>query len=268
MPTAFDPGYGEEPFASLVASYPGAVAYPPAAFASNGARSSTAGGSTAPRACSSSARTPRQHETIARRILVGEAGHRLQGFLFKLGIDRSYVMVNTFLYSVYGSASKNAGLTRIATYRNKWLDAVFAHEPIEAVVSLGTLADKAWLAWAGTPNGQSFSPAYRHITHPTAPESGAAKNGANHADLIKKMLANWNDGLQALKPGITHPDKNRNLVLYGEAFADGDKKPIPMDDLPAGSPDWMATDDGWADRTGTGRRKPQIQVTAPKSALP
>jgi hypothetical protein len=41
-----------------------------------------------------------------------------------------------------------------------------------------------------------------------------------------------------------------------------------MDDLPAGSPEWMATDDGWADRAGTGRRKPQIVVTAPKSALP
>jgi hypothetical protein len=41
-----------------------------------------------------------------------------------------------------------------------------------------------------------------------------------------------------------------------------------MDDLPAGSPVWMATDDGWADRAGIGRRKPQIVVTAPKSALP
>ena len=82
------------------------------------------------------------------------------------------------------------------------------------------------------------------------------------------MLANWNVGLQALAPGIAHPDKKRNLVLYGEAFADGDKKPIPMDDLPAGSPEWMATDDGWADRKGTARRKPQIMVTAPKSALP
>ena len=148
---------------------------------------------------------PAQHETIARRILVGEAGHRLQGFLFKLGVDRSYVMVNTFLYSVYGSASKNANATRIATYRHKWLDAVFAHEPIEAVVSLGTLADKAWLKWAATPAGKAVSPAYQHITHPTAPESGAAKNQGNHAALITKMLANWNAGLQALAPGDRAP---------------------------------------------------------------
>jgi len=31
---------------------------------------------------------------------VGEAGQRVQGFLSRLGIDRSYVMVNAFLYSV------------------------------------------------------------------------------------------------------------------------------------------------------------------------
>jgi hypothetical protein len=178
------------------------------------------------------------------------------------------VLVNTFLYSVFGSASKHAAATRIATYRQKWLDAIFAREPIEAVVSLGTLADKAWLKWAATPAGQSVSPTYKHITHPTAPESGAAKKQGDHAALIAKMLANWNVGLQALAPGIAHPDKNRKLVLYGDSFADGDKKPIPMDDLPAGSPLWMATDDGWADRTGTGRRKPTITVTAPKSALP
>jgi hypothetical protein len=42
---------------------------------------------------------PVQHETVVRRILVGEAGRRQQGFLAKLGIIRSYVLINTFLYS-------------------------------------------------------------------------------------------------------------------------------------------------------------------------
>src|SRR4030095_8257965 len=45
---------------------------------------------------------PATHETITRRILVGEAGQRIQGFLTKLGVSRSYVFVNTFLYSVFG----------------------------------------------------------------------------------------------------------------------------------------------------------------------
>ena len=103
MPTAFDPGYGEEPFASLVASYPGAVAYPAGGFRLEWGPIFHRGRLDGTARVLVIGQDPAQHETIARRILVGEAGHRLQGFLFKLGIDRSYVMVNTFLYSVYGT---------------------------------------------------------------------------------------------------------------------------------------------------------------------
>ena len=44
--------------------------------------------------------TEATRETITRRILVGEAGQRTQRFPAKLRITRSYVMVNTYLYSV------------------------------------------------------------------------------------------------------------------------------------------------------------------------
>lgn len=82
------------------------------------------------------------------------------------------------------------------------------------------------------------------------------------------MLDNWNKGLETLKPGISTPDKNRPLKLYGSSFGATDKKPIPMDDLPAGSPAWMAVDDGWADRTGSGSVKRRtITVTVPKDAM-
>ena len=36
---------------------------------------------------------PAASEDITRRILVGAAGHRIQGFLAKPGIDHSYVMI-------------------------------------------------------------------------------------------------------------------------------------------------------------------------------
>jgi hypothetical protein len=64
---------------------------------------------------------PGQHESVARRILVGEAGHRVQGFLWKLGLERSYVMVNAFLYSVYGQAGgeRHAGDQAIPSYRER-----------------------------------------------------------------------------------------------------------------------------------------------------
>jgi hypothetical protein len=45
---------------------------------------------------------PAADENVARRILVGDAGQRTQGFLRKLGLTRSYVMVNAILYSIRG----------------------------------------------------------------------------------------------------------------------------------------------------------------------
>ena len=69
---------------------------------------------------------PAANEAIVRRILVGVAGKRTQGLLRKLGLTRSYVMVNTFLYSVYGQqgGEKHRNDPKIAAYRHQWLDAL------------------------------------------------------------------------------------------------------------------------------------------------
>jgi hypothetical protein len=105
------------------------------------------------------------------------------------------------------------------------------------------------------------------ITHPTKPES-AGGGAAAHDAAIEAMLANWNAGLQALHP-LPHRDKKRSLKLYGKAFADGERKPIPEEDLPAGMPEWMRLNDSWADRTGTGAKKrATITVTVPKAFVP
>src|SRR5512141_2139258 len=81
---------------------------------------------------------PGQHECIARRILVGEAGRRVQGFLARLGITRSYVLINTFLYSVYGSVrAATRKSPPLVAYRNKWLDALLVGGKLEAVLTLG-----------------------------------------------------------------------------------------------------------------------------------
>jgi len=65
---------------------------------------------------------------VARRILVGDAGQRVQGFLKKLGITRSYVMVNSVLYSIYGQFDEEMrsfiDIPIVAQGRNQLLDAL------------------------------------------------------------------------------------------------------------------------------------------------
>jgi len=208
---------------------------------------------------------PATQETIARRILVGAAGHRVQGFLYKLGIDRSYAMVNTFLYSVYGSggeAHKNDAA--LVAYRNRWLDALLVGTHVEAVIALGMLADGAWQAWKATPSGSASALAYAHITHPTAPQS-AGGSDSQIAAATRALLVNWNQALQSLKSAIKHPDTQRALVAYGTTFKATELVDIPEEDLPPGLPDWMRTSDGWAPRTGTtpAKKRRTITVTVP-----
>jgi hypothetical protein len=257
----YDPGYARPPFDKLVADAPGPHDYPPTDFRVEWGPVFHRGRLDGTARLLVLGQDPAQHEVVVHRILVGEAGHRTQGFLLKLGLTRSYVLINTFLYSVYGQGGGNRHRNdpTIADYRNRWLSAILASSPIEAVVSLGSLADSAWKDFRKTPKGAGFNGKYEHITHPTAPES-AGGNAATHAAAIKKMLANWNNALEQLHP-LNQPDEQRPLVPYGNAFKTSEKLPIPAFDAPPWAPIWMLTDDGWAQRAGTSAAAKRATIT-------
>jgi hypothetical protein len=266
--TDFDLGYPNEPFRSLCGDAPGTSVYPQKDFRVEWGPVFHRGRLDGSARVLVIGQDPAQHEAIVRRILVGEAGHRLQGFLGKLGIDRSYVLVNTFLFSVFGQGGgeRHRDDAKIAAYRNKWLSALLVDTDAEAVVALGSLADSAWQTWKKTADGKRTDVKYRRITHPTQPES-AGGGAAKHAASIRRMLENWNEALQELHP-LAHPDKNVPLRPYGPGFVSGEKLPIPEADVPAGTPDWMRLNDGWADRPGTGSKKrATIAVTVPREFL-
>jgi hypothetical protein len=266
----FDPGPVNEPFASLVKSYPGPEAYPSAAFRTEWGPLFHRGRLDGSARLLVLGQDPAQAETITRRILVGEAGHRTQGLMAKLGIDRSYLLVNTFLYSVYGQSGgeKHKDDEPIVSYRNSWLDAIFQGNGIDAVLALGHLADDAWQKWKKTSEGGKHSPAYRHVTHPTQPESSSKGDRAKLRAAIAAMLANWNDALEQLHP-LPHPDTAGPLVKYGTSFADGDRAEIPELDLPAGVPDWMRSPRSWATREGStaAAKRRNITITIPPGVV-
>jgi Uracil DNA glycosylase superfamily len=269
VPSKFDPGYGDQPFRDLCEASPGASVYPGNDFRIEWGPIFHRGRLDGSARVLVIGQDPAQHETVARRILIGEAGHRLQGFLAKLGITTSYAMINTYLYSVFGQTGgeKHRNDTKIANYRNKWIKALLAPGKVDAVIALGSLAESAWETWTKSPDGKGAQPKFVRITHPTQPES-AGGSAAKHAAAIKALLENWNQGLSELHP-LPHPDKQVTLKPYGSAFLPTEKIPIPPEDVPAGTPDWMRLDDGWADRTGTGAKKrATITVTVPRDALP
>ncbi|WP_035839389.1 uracil-DNA glycosylase family protein [Kitasatospora azatica] len=248
----FDPGYGREPYAALVRSYPGSETYPTTDFRTEWGPIFHRGRLDGTAKVLVIGQDPAAHEAIARRILVGTAGRRFQGFLAKLGITTSYVMVNTYLYSVYGQQGGNAHAhdTAIAAYRNAWLDALVTDNPIEAVIALGSLADTAFRTWRTTPTGTGYHGAYQHLLHPTYPDS-AASTGADPVQAMAKLLADWNAGLDALHGAVAAPDQQVPLAHYGNALTAADLGTIPEADLPPGLPAWMRSDEAWANRQGS-----------------
>lgn len=270
MAHLFDPGYAEEPFRTLASEYPGADIYPPGQFRVEWGPIFHRGRLDGSARVLVIGQDPAQHETVVRRVLVGEAGRRLQGFLAKLGILRSYVVVNAFLYSVYGSVrAKTRRAPGLVEYRNRWLDTLLVGRSVEAVLALGGAAHEAWQMWKATPHGQAVNVAYAPVTHPTQPESFSKGDNAKRAEATKKLLKNWSVGLETLAPAITRPDAATPLVLYGDAWAEGDRLPVPEFDFPAGLPAWMHEQDGWARRTGKDAlaKRRNITIMVPKGIL-
>lgn len=262
----FDPGYGAEPFRSLCSDYPDSDVYPQDQFRVEWGPIFHRGRLDGTARVLVIGQDPAQHETVIRRVLVGEAGKRLQGLLGKLGITVSYAIVNTFLYSVYGSVkAATAKDPRLIEYRNKWLDALLVNSQIEAVIALGVAADAAWHAWKQTPSGSAINVAYAPVTHPTQPESSSNNDKTKLAEATKKLLENWNSGLQVLSPALKHPDSPTPLVPYGDTWSLTDRPPIPEGDIPAGLPSWMHLQDGWATRSGANpkAKRRNITITVP-----
>jgi hypothetical protein len=170
---------------------------------------------------------PSTDEILAQRNLVGSAGQRVQRLLNKIGLTKSYVMFNTFLYGIKGQmdAVMNAVAVEpvILNYRNSLFAKTAAAGTLQAIVSFGNGADLAVTNWPGRPAVPWFQ-----LTHPSAPDN--------------IVLPNWNAQLNAMHAAVT-PDSAAlvDTTPYGAVFGVNDAAPIPREDLSFGLPEWHGT---------------------------
>jgi uracil-DNA glycosylase len=242
----FDPGPVSGKFRELAVNYPGSEAYPPELFRVEWGPVFHRGRLDSTARVLVIGQDPGQHESIGRRCMVGEAGQRVQGFLRKLGISRSYVIVNALLYSVFGqpSASELAAVqSKVRPYREKWFDALLlGNSKVEAVIAFGGAAQEAFEAWLGPESSRKVRVEYAPLLHPTFPE-GSKQRGA-----MKKMLAQWNEALPRLRNALSERDESPDTTPYGTTLKKSDRVEIPERDLPAGTPEFMRSLDEWASR--------------------
>ena len=134
----------------------------------------------------------------------------------------------------------------------------------------GPAADEAWQLWKATPAGQASAVVYAAVTHPTQPESSSKGDKALLAAATKKLLQNWNAGLQVLSPAIVHPDVRPAPRALRADLGRRRSVPFPEIDFPAGLPAWMREQDGWAKRAGKDdlAKRRNITITVPKGVIP
>jgi uracil-DNA glycosylase len=192
---------------------------------------------------------PGPTERIAGRTLVGDAGQRVQGFLAKLGLTRSYALVNAYAYALLPSRADDArpllAQADHRTWRNKLYDDITGPK-LEAIVAFGAEAQAALDLWTSSPGVPVLK-----LPHPSSRDNA-------------RLLNEWREAVSELRGVVTpDPDGDQALSNYGTRFRESDYARIPPRDLPFGMPAWFG-DDAWGRRA---RPRHNNSVARPGSDL-
>jgi uracil-DNA glycosylase len=176
---------------------------------------------------------PGPTERIAGRTLVGDAGQRVQGFLTKLGLTRSYACVNAYAYALLPPVALKAIPILSEAEQLAWRNALFSMivgPQLQAIVAFGVQAKVAVELWTDVP-----AVMIQEVPHPSSRDAG-------------KLITEWRAAIADLRTVVTpDPDGDPTVPNYGTKFSESDYARIPPHDLPFGVPSWLG-DDAWGRR--------------------
>lgn len=190
---------------------------------------------------------PGPTERVAMRTLVGDAGQRVQAFLAKVGLMRSYLCLNAFTHALHpASFWEGHRILRDPAHlawRNELFDEVKRPE-LRAVVAFGLQAQDAVELWEGKGDLPTFE-----VPHPSSRDP-------------EQLLDAWRDAVIQLREIVpADPDGEPVAPNYGEEFDEEDYARVPLGDLPFGVPEWLG-DDAWG-RGAIPRRNNSVSRPAP-----
>ncbi|NET37277.1 MAG: uracil-DNA glycosylase [Cyanothece sp. SIO1E1] len=191
---------------------------------------------------------PSTDEIIAQRAFVGASGQRLQRYLNKIGITRSYIIINTFIFSIYGQFDDEMrGISlepTIKNYRERMINYILEKNEIEAILTFGNGPRHAVENWTNSTGLPIFN-----LVHPAAPETTA--------------FPSWNTQLPDIIDMVTPDDATLvDASIYEGSWRRGtNRADIPRYDLPFGIPDWHGTR-GTRSQRGPSDRKKNITWTS------
>lgn len=191
-----------------------------------------------------------QDESLSHRSFTGGTGARMQHVLNHIGITRSYLFLNTFVYPIFGQY--NGLLPRlaqdprspIARHRGEVLDYVLARNDLRLVVAVGAAAKESVATWieahGGSADPDRLHEAEAHVLGPRVRAIGVLHpGGASKGGAVAKIKADFTRAIQQLEewesdsPGWLPVDPGATrqpAASYKYASA-----PIPFRDFPFGT---------------------------------
>ncbi|MGI9597832.1 MAG: uracil-DNA glycosylase family protein [Acidimicrobiales bacterium] len=192
-----------------------------------------------------------QDESLSHRSFTGGTGGRMQNLLNHLGITRSYLFMNTFVYPIFGQYDGDNRLiaqhpdSPARQHREELFDYVVARNDLQLVVAVGLAAKESVASWVES-HGGTASPSALHkadasvispnlhlvgVMHP----GGAGKGGA-----VTKIKASFVSAIKEVEKWATADPNWLPVDSDGTREPAGAYKyssdPIPFRDFPYGSP--------------------------------
>jgi hypothetical protein len=160
----------------------------------------------------------------------------------KLGLTRSYICLNAFIYALFPSHAANAPQILSDSTQKNWRNELYtkAKGPnVQAIIAFGTNAQMAVDQWDGKGNTPVFN-----VPHPSSRDA-------------QKLIDDWRAAITQLRTIVTpDPDAGPTVPNYGTTFTEADYTRIPLCDLPFGVPGWLG-DDSWG-RTANPRHSNSV----------
>ena len=175
-----------------------------------------------------------QDESLAHRSFVGGTGARLQHLLRFVGVTRSYLFLNTFVYPITGEYDKTLRplaqnkTSPIVQHRHELLEQAASTNDLALVIAVGLAARDTVATWKRMRGGQlPAGTRLVHVVHPGAATAGGADDVRRSFAKAAADVLRW----AGQDPGWLPPDPDghRGSGTYALGSA-----PVPFRDLPFG----------------------------------
>jgi len=205
---------------------------------------------------------PTESLPFIRRSLVGDAGQRTQGFLEKLGLTESYVLVNAFTYPTRPSKVSQGhqvmdDYPEQLEWRNTFYDLLYDKGGVQAIVVLGAQAQIAFDAWNQSRIDRGLPSLRDEVTvvYGAHPSSGRDEWGK------RELARGWRAAVETLRKVVTPDDPAlAQQPNFGSELSEVDYAPIPPKDLPKASQTYpWVRDNSWSRTKVTGRRNNSVR---------